>query len=120
MNIRSILSEGILGALLLFSLLLQAPTILLGLSWGVLLLLVGKICKFERVFKCGYNTLITYDQVANTATGGDPSETISSRTGKLKDSRLWASMLSKFLDIFQKNHTTLSIEKDRGKDKIVE
>lgn len=67
-----------------------------------------------------WNVLIAFDQFVNALTGGDPDETISSRTGKLKDKRIWAKYLSNFLDLFEKDHTTKSIERDEGKNGVAE
>jgi hypothetical protein len=74
----------------------------------------------KKLKKYIWNNLIAFDQLVNTIFGGDPDETISSRTGKLKDKRAWAKALSQFLDIFEKDHTTKSIEQDEGDDAVVE
>jgi len=74
----------------------------------------------QKLKKYIWNNLIAIDQLFNALTGGDPDETISSRTGKMKDKRLWAKWLSAFLDIFEKDHTTKSIEADEGKDSVAE
>jgi len=65
-----------------------------------------------------FNLLIALDQLANTLTGGDPDETISSRTGKyVVRGRGWfPCQLCKLLDFAfrQKDHCKNSIEFDRG------
>jgi hypothetical protein len=59
---------------------------------------------------------VSFDQLANTAFGGNEDETISSRAGKAaRDGRRWACVLCKLLDWIQPNHCELSIEPDRGK-----
>lgn len=74
----------------------------------------------DKLKKYFWNILIAIDQFFNALFGGDPDETISSRTGKLRNKRLWARCLSAFLDIFEWNHTEKSIEEDEGKDGVVE
>ncbi len=67
-----------------------------------------------------WNLLISIDQLVNTLFGGDPDETISSRIGKhvhWKNDRGWRLWLSKFLSIFDKDHTLNSIEEDEGKQR---
>ena len=67
-----------------------------------------------------WNLLISIDQLVNTIFGGDPDETISSRTGKLMHKRAWAKYLARFLNLFEDNHAKKSIEKDEGKDRTAE
>lgn len=65
------------------------------------------------------NILIGVDQMVNAITWGDPDETISSRVGKHQN--VWiCRVLSNFLDLFQKNHCTLSKELDEGKDDLID
>jgi hypothetical protein len=61
------------------------------------------------------NILIGIDQLFNAILGGDPDETISSRIGKsaIKGNSI-SKILSRMLDIFDKNHCGESIEKDEG------
>ena len=74
------------------------------------------------------NILISIDQFGNTITGGDPDETISSRLGKMKvkhGGRIpWYRPLSKVVDFgldkIDPNHSIDAIEKDEGKDAIVD
>lgn len=63
-----------------------------------------------------WNVLISVDQLANTLCGGDPDETISSRTGKyVRRGRGWFPChLCKLLNVLQKEHCIRSIEEDRG------
>jgi len=67
------------------------------------------------------NVALARDQLINAVTGGDPDESISSRAGKalLKD-KLWAKFLCKFLNIFERDHCLKAIEKDEGKDAILD
>ncbi|MFT2186367.1 hypothetical protein [Pseudomonas putida] len=59
---------------------------------------------------------VSFDQLANTALGGDEDETISSRAGKAaRAGRRWGCVLCRFLDLFEPAHCELSIEPDRGK-----
>lgn len=59
---------------------------------------------------------VSFDQLANTAFGGNEDETISSRAGKAaRQGKRWGCVLCKVLDWFQPNHCELSIEPDRGK-----
>ena len=74
----------------------------------------------KKVGKYFWNLLIAIDQLVNTIFGGDPDETISSRTGKLRHKRMWARCLTDFLNIFEKNHTAKSIEEDEGDDRTME
>lgn len=65
-----------------------------------------------------WNLGIAIDQLVNTFFGGYPDETISSRIGKhvhWNKETGWRLWLSKFLDLFQKDHTKLSIEEDEGR-----
>ena len=53
---------------------------------------------------------ISHDQLANTAFGGDPDETISSRAGMARrDGKRWACILCRLLDRFDPNHCEKSI-----------
>jgi len=64
-----------------------------------------------------WNLLISIDQLVNTIFGGDPDETISSRIGKhvhWKGDKGWRRSLSKFLSLFDRDHTKNSIEEDEG------
>ncbi|WP_059412652.1 hypothetical protein [Cupriavidus basilensis] len=66
------------------------------------------------------NLLIALDQGANTLLGGDPDETISSRAGKGQaEGKRWACVLCRFLDWFERDHCTKSIERNEGADAVV-
>lgn len=69
--------------------------------------------------KWGKNILIGVDQLANTLTGGDPDETISSRIGKNPDRNWFTRLLYRFLDWIQPKHCEESIEADEGKDAVL-
>lgn len=114
------LKKCLLGILLILSLLINIPGILIGLLCGVSVFLLGKLIRDDRVTKLGWNQLIGQDQAANSMTGGDPDETISSRTGKLMDSRPWAKALAWFLALFERDHAEKAIEEDEGDDSVVE
>jgi hypothetical protein len=58
-----------------------------------------------------WDLAIAHDQLANTAFGGDPDETISSRAGKAaRNGERWACLLCRLLDRFDRNHCEKSIE----------
>ena len=76
-----------------------------------------KDCKICKYF---WNLLIAIDQLANTILGGDPDETISSRSGKLQHKRSWAKALCWFLNKLDTKHCKKSIEEDEGDDRVVE
>ena len=71
-----------------------------------------------------WNILIALDQLVNTLLGGDPSETMSSRMGKLvlqwkthpelKGRYIIAIIICRLLSYIQNNHCIDSIEPDRG------
>jgi len=67
-----------------------------------------------------WNFLVLLDEFGNTLTGGDPGETISSRAGKaMKEGKVWGCVLCRFLDLFQKNHCQLSIDKNDGSRAVI-
>lgn len=50
-------------------------------------------------------TLVAFDQMVNVATGGHPDETISARAGRSAVAgRVWGKVMSRFLNLFQKDH----------------
>ena len=58
---------------------------------------------------------VSYDQLANTAFGGNEDETISSRAYKAMVNRQrWGCLLCKLLDKIQPDHCRKSVEPDRG------
>lgn len=73
-----------------------------------------KICKYF------WNLLIAVDQLANTILGGDPDETISSRSGKMQDKRAWAKWLCYLLNKLDTGHCDKTQEPDEGKDQVAE
>lgn len=74
------------------------------------------------------NILISIDQLGNTILGGDPDETISSRLGKIKVKhggriplyRPLSKAVDWGLDRIDPNHSIDAIEKDEGKDAILD
>jgi hypothetical protein len=49
--------------------------------------------------------LVGFDQFMNVVTDGDPDETISSRAARAAEKgKPWGVAMSKFLDVFQKDH----------------
>lgn len=70
-----------------------------------------KDCKICKYF---WNVLIAFDQLFNAMLGGDPDETISSRSGKRQNEQLWAKYLCWVLNKIDTNHCKKSIEKDEG------
>ena len=63
------------------------------------------------------NWLRWLDQGLNVLTGGDSSETLSSRAGKGQlEGKRWACVLCQFLDFFQRDHCERSINPDDGKN----
>lgn len=63
-----------------------------------------------------WNVLISFDQFCNTLLGGDPDETISSRSGKYaRRGRGWfPCQLCRLLNLLDKDHCIRSIEDDEG------
>ena len=66
------------------------------------------------------NWVLLADRALNVATGGSSDETMSSRAGKeMEKGKLWACVLCKFLNIFQKDHCLKSIDADDGKNAAI-
>lgn len=64
----------------------------------------------------GHRLAVSFDQLANTAFGGDEDETISSRAGKAaREGKWWACRLCRLLDRFDPNHCENNIEPDEGR-----
>ena len=76
-----------------------------------------KECKF---CKYCWNILIAIDQLFNTIFGGDPDETISSRSGKRQDEQLWAKWLCWLLNKIDTDHCKKSIEEDEGDNQVLD
>jgi hypothetical protein len=67
-----------------------------------------------------WNILIAVDQLGNTIFGGDPQETISSRSDKaMKAGKKWGCVLCKFLSIFQKDHCQKAVEPSVGSNGVL-
>jgi hypothetical protein len=75
-----------------------------------------KECKICKYF---WNVLISIDQLANAILGGDPDETISSRSGKIQHDQKWAQILCWFLNKLDTDHCKNSIEDDEGSDNVI-
>lgn len=71
------------------------------------------------------NVLVTSDCLVNTLAGGDPDETISSRSGKAqtyelsKDRWGWGCRMCSFLAIFQKDHCEKALERNAGHRAVI-
>lgn len=73
------------------------------------------------------NLLITLDEFGNAITGGDPGETISSRSAKARvEGRMWGCVMCKFLGavatlIARKttDHCALSLDPTEGKNAVI-
>ena len=99
----------------------------------IALLALWLLCQLANVIACVWMLLaalagsrrawrlaVSYDQLANTAFGGDEDETISSRAAKARmRGKRWGCVLCRFLDWLDPNHCTNSIEPDEG-EKISE
>lgn len=67
-----------------------------------------------------WNILIGLDQFSNAMLGGDPAETISSRSDKaMREGKRWGCILCRFLSLFQKNHCQKSVEPNVGSNSII-
>lgn len=74
-----------------------------------------------------WNLLVAIDQLANTACGGDPDETISSRVGKWAKDSSYNSGAKKpayklvrwVTELFEKDHLAKAIEEDEGKNELL-
>lgn len=67
----------------------------------------------QLIKKYVWNVLIAIDQLGNALTGGDPDETISSRTAKLRDRWPW-KYLGWLLEKIDPGHLDKSLECDEG------
>ena len=57
--------------------------------------------------------LIGFDDFCNTLTGGNPDETLSSRSGRARsEGKIWGKLLAGFLDWLQENHCKTAIYND--------
>lgn len=105
---------------ILLCIIILFPPLIIILILAALLFTLSLVYSDENVLKFYRNVLLAIDQTFNAMLGGDCDESISSRTAKAKDTQLWAKYLSKFLDLFEKDHCDKSIEEDEGKDQILE
>lgn len=65
--------------------------------------------------------LIGFDQFANVVLNGHPDETISSRSARAAtQGKLWGKTMSKFLDLFQKDHGATAEAGDLERAETVE
>lgn len=62
-----------------------------------------------------WNIFISMSQLLNVILGGDPDETLSSRTGKMAHRSGWR-LLARILDAIDPGHTRKAREDDEGKD----
>lgn len=93
-------------ALLALWLLCQIANVVAGV-WMLLAALAGS----SRAWRLA----ASYDQLANTAFGGDEDETISSRAYKASVAgRRWGCVLCRLLDWFEPGHCARNIEPDEG------
>lgn len=76
----------------------------------------------DRVWKYLKNNLIAIDQAVNTAFGGDPDETISSRLGKARNTSRAAAFFADIVDklfFWDPNHCKKSEEPNAGDDSVI-
>ena len=74
------------------------------------------------------NLLFSLDQLGNSICAGDPDETISSRLGRIKEkwggtipmTRPICRFTAWWLNKIDKNHVEDAIERDEGKDGLVD
>jgi hypothetical protein len=63
-----------------------------------------------------FNILIALDELLNAICGGEPDETLTFRLAKDREQgSVVGCVLCKFLDIFEKDHCTKSVERNRSK-----
>lgn len=67
-----------------------------------------------------FNLLVSLDQFGNVLAGGDPDETISSRTAKAhRAGRRWGRWGCAILDWFDPDHCVGALEPDEGGKAVV-
>ena len=76
-----------------------------------------KKCKLCKYF---WNILIAVDQLVNAIFGGDPQETVSSRSGKRVKTQKWAYYLCRVLHVLDPDHCKKSILEDEGEDQVLD
>lgn len=68
-----------------------------------------------------HRLLVAFDQFMNVVTDGDPDETISARAARAAEKgKPWGVALSRFLNVFQKNHGAKAQAGDAERAEIVE
>lgn len=66
-----------------------------------------------------WNLLVSIDQLGNTLLGGDPDETISSRSAKAAQAGYWwGRLVCHILSWFDPDHCTKSLEPDEGENAL--
>ncbi len=65
-----------------------------------------------------WNVLVAIDQLGNALTGGDPDETISSRSAKQRASCRFCRFLCRLLDRVDPGHCDKSVESDEGENAV--
>jgi hypothetical protein len=94
----------------------RSLALLLMCALAAVLSLVWMFCAVLANSARGQRLAVSFDQLANTALGGDEDETISSRAGKAaREGKWWACRLCRWLDRFDPNHCENNIEQDEGK-----
>jgi hypothetical protein len=76
-----------------------------------------------QVVKEGYvhRTLVGFDQFVNVAADGLPDETISARSARAAErGSFWGKAMSRFLNLFQKNHGPQAVAGDLERAEAVE
>lgn len=92
-----------------------------------LVLAILNLHKYNPSDGYGLNVLVVLDCLGNTLVGGDPNETISSRSGKAQayEQSLtpprwgWGCRLCSFLAAFQENHCAKAIERNVGNRAVI-
>lgn len=73
----------------------------------------AKAASQERKEGYVHHVLIAFDQFVNVIAGGHPDETISARAGRAAEQgKVWGKVMSRFLDVFQKNHGAKAVAGD--------
>lgn len=71
------------------------------------------------------NVLVVLDCLGNTLAGGDPDETISSRSGKAEGYEQglgrwgWGCRMCSFLAVFQKDHCAKALNRLKGRRAVI-
>jgi hypothetical protein len=78
--------------------------------------------KENKVAKEGYikHLLVGFDHLLNVISGGLPDETISSRAARADlKGKVWGRVMSRFLDLFEKDHGSVAQAGDVARAKSV-